>query len=222
MTILSEREKENVEKYFEIPFTALTIEVFKQKLKELRSKYHPDKFEKFADETVKEMATERFQMIQALAEKLESYFAGKPITASDSKGNDEKVFMNPYAVFAANKFKIEILTSNKDLKYRLFGSSYRWLTFGDSFKIPETKAHLIIDEDHRGRRIGYQESIRMYLTFDEETAIESIIEWLYPHLKDQDCSIIIDDEKTAVELSEILYTIRKKAFVRVRLPEGRA
>lgn len=220
MTILSEQEKKQVEKYFEIAFAALTAEVFKQKLKELRSKYHPDKFEKFADETVREMATERFQIIQALAEKLESHFAGNPVNTNDDKKNADKVFMNPYAVFAANKFKIEILTSNKDLKYRLFGSSYRWLTFGDSFKIPETKAHLIIDEDHRGRRIGYQESIRMYLTFDEETAIESIVAWLYPHLKDQDCSIIIDDEKTAVELSEILYTIRKKAFVRIRLPEG--
>ncbi len=221
MAILSEKDKENVQKYFEVPFTALNAEVFKQKLKELRSKYHPDKFEKFADATVLEMATERFQVIQTLAEKLESYFTGKAVHPNHGKKSDEKAFMNPYATFAANKFKIEIITPNKDLKYQLFGSSYRWLTFGDSFKIPNTKAHLIIDEDHRGRRIGYQESIRMYLTFDEETPIESIVEWLYPHIKDQDCTILIDDEKTAVELSQIVYAMRKKAFVRIRLNEGK-
>jgi hypothetical protein len=219
--MLSEQEKEAIQKYFGVPFEELTAEEFKKTLKELRGKYHPDNFEKFADETVREMATERFQIIQTLAEKLEAHFAGKPLSYGSSP-SERETFMHDHAVFAANKLRIDLLTSDKDLKYHLFGSKYRWLQFGDKFTIPETEASIVIDEDHRGTSIGYQESIRMYLTFDENVSIDKIVEWLYPRIKGSTRSLIIAGEKVEIEPFNIFYAIRKKAFVRVELPAGNA
>ena len=57
--ILSSEELQEAEKYFG-PFSDLDLENFKKIRKELQVKYHPDQFEKFEDETVKELATERF------------------------------------------------------------------------------------------------------------------------------------------------------------------
>jgi len=217
--MISEQEREAIQKYFGVPFEQLTAAEFKKTLKELRGKYHPDNFEKFADETIQEMATERFQTIQALAEKLEAHFSGKPLSYG-SQRSEREVFMHEHAIFAANKLKIEVLTTDKDLKYHLFGSKYRWLQFGDTFKIPETEASIIIDEDHRGTSIGYQESIRMYLTFDENVSIEKIVEWLYPRIKGSARSLIVAGEKIEIEPFNIFYAIRKKAFVRIELPAG--
>lgn len=217
--IISDKERDAIQKYFGVPFEALTAETFKKVLKELRSKYHPDNFEKFADDTVREMATERFQLIEELAGKLEAHFAGKPLSYGSSRSDTEN-FMHDHAVFAANKLKIEVLTTDKDLKYHLFGSKYRWLQFGDKFKIPDTEAFIIIDEDHRGTSIGYQESIRMYLTFDEHVSIDKIVEWLYPRIAAGAKSLLISGEIIPIEPYNIFYAIRKKAFIRIELPAG--
>ncbi len=216
---ITEKDKEAIQKYFGVPFEALDKEAFKRILKELRSKYHPDNFEKFEDETVREMATERFQQIEDLAEKIEAHLAGKGMPVA-LRPEDNDTFMHDHAIFAANKLKIEVITTDKDLKYRLFGTMYRWLQFGDKFKIPDTGAVIIMDEDHRGSSIGYQESIRMYLTFDENDSIEKIVGWLYPRIKDSTKSLLIAGEKVEVEPYNIFYAIRKKAFLRVELPAG--
>ncbi len=53
-------EKKLIEKYFGVVLDDLTPEVFKKERKQLMAKYHPDKFQHFDDETVMEMATERY------------------------------------------------------------------------------------------------------------------------------------------------------------------
>ncbi|MDX1939964.1 MAG: hypothetical protein SFU99_05385 [Saprospiraceae bacterium] len=216
---ITEKDKEAIQKYFGVPFEELDAEQFKKVLRELRGKYHPDNFEKFEDETVREMATERFQQIEELAEKMEAYLTGKMPTANFSQAERE-TFMHQHAIFAANKLKFEVLTTDKDLKYHLFGAMYRWLQFGDKFKIPDTNAFIIMDEDHRGTSVGYQESIRMYLTFDENDSIEKIVEWLYPRIQGRAKSLLVAGEKIEIEPFGIFYAIRKRAFQRVELPAG--
>lgn len=215
--MFTEKDKATIEKYFGVRLEELDAAQLKKIHRELRAKFHPDNFEKFEDETVREMATERFQLIEDLVAKLELYLSGKSTNTGFTRSDGED-FMNAYAVFAANKLKIEIITTDKDLKYHLFGTSYRWLQFGDKFKIPETQASIIIDEDHMGRSIGYQESIRMYLTFDENESIEKVVDWLYPRIKDQAKTLLIGGDRIEIEPFNIFYAIRKQAFLRVELP----
>lgn len=215
--MFSEKDKAAIEKYFGVRLEELDLEKLKKLQRELRAKYHPDNFEKFEDETVREMATDRFQLIEDLSAKLEIYLSGKSANAGFAQQEGED-FMNAHAVFAANKLKIEVITTDKDLKYHLFGASYRWLQFGDKYKIPDTKASIIIDEDHMGRSIGYQESIRMYLTFDENDSIEKIVEWLYPRIKNSAKTLLISGNRIEIEPFSIFYAIRKQAFLRVELP----
>jgi hypothetical protein len=215
--MFSDKDKATIVKYFGVRLEDLDVEQLKKIHRELRAKYHPDNFEKFADETVREMATERFQTIEDLAGRIETYLTGKSPNAGFTRADGED-FMNAHAVFAANKLKMEVITTDKDLKYQLFGASYRWLQFGDKFKIPDTQASIVMDEDHSGRSIGYQESIRMYLTFGENEPIEKVVDWLYPRIKDRAKSLLIAGNRVEIEPFNIFYAIRKKAFVRVELP----
>ncbi|MGB1121712.1 MAG: hypothetical protein ACPG3Z_06930, partial [Saprospiraceae bacterium] len=86
-------EKKLIEKYFGVVLDDLTPEVFKKERKQLMAKYHPDKFQHFDDETVMEMATERFQQIQSLTEKIDQYFDGKvTLSLEDKIRRDDAIF----------------------------------------------------------------------------------------------------------------------------------
>ncbi|MBK8705139.1 MAG: hypothetical protein IPN33_17280 [Saprospiraceae bacterium] len=60
-TAISPQEKEEIQKYFGLPLEDLTPETFRQILRQLRAKFHPDAFEKFEDPTVREVMTENFR-----------------------------------------------------------------------------------------------------------------------------------------------------------------
>ncbi len=216
-------EKENIKKYFGVTATALDKEEFEKKRRALRAKYHPDNFAKFDDETVLEMAKERFQLIEALGKKIAISFTDKPTTpksASDSPHPDQRApqYAHVNALFAFRKLKIEILTSDKDLKYHLFGTRYRWLTFGESFAIPNTKATIIIDESHSRVRIGFKESIRMYLTFDESDSIEAIVEWLFSKIEGNATGLIVAGTKIEANANYLIMEIKKHTFLRIGPP----
>ena len=207
-TALSAQDKEAIQKYFGKPLEELSSEEFKQAKKDLRSKYHPDNFEKFEDETVREMATERFQQIEHLTEKMEAYFEGKITLSKDDKHRPQN------AHYAFDGMKIEILTSDKELKYDLFGTFYKWLSLGDQFKIPNTsQAYLIMDESHHGTRIGYQETIRVYLTFGVEDSIEDIVDWFYQRIQGRANGLLIHGQKIEVDPVAMLMAIRKPALL---------
>jgi len=203
-------EKEEIQKLFGLPLEEIDKEKLKQLKKELRAKYHPDNFEKFEDEVVKQMATERFQKIEALSEKIENQLSGSLVIQSDTKAD----YMHDDAQFSGNKLKIEIITTNKDLKYQLFGTKYRWLVLGDSFKIPNSDA-IIVDEDHKGRKIGFVETIRMYLTFSESDSIEPIVEWLIKHIEGEAKSLIIGGRSVAVNREAVEIAIKQKTVLRI-------
>lgn len=210
----SQKEREAVNKLFGIPLEELDQKKFKKLHRELRSKYHPDNFEQFDNEAVKEMATEKFQEIESLSKKIEVYLSGSTPTVPIAS-NEEGDYRHPDARFAGEGIKIEILTANKDLKYHLFGTHYRWLEFGDSFKIPNTKASITIDEGHRGRRVGFQESIRMYLTFDENDSIEAIVDWLFDKIRENVNTLLVKGETVLVDKKAIIVSIKRQTYLRI-------
>ncbi|MEZ4962401.1 MAG: J domain-containing protein [Saprospiraceae bacterium] len=216
-TTFSIKEKEDIRKIFGKPLEELDLETFKKIHRELRSRYHPDNFEHLDNEAVKEMATEKFQTIEALSEKIEAWLTNSQPAGSGYQTNVSD-YLRPEAVFAIKRLKIEILTSDKDLKYHLFGTHYRWLQFGDSFKIPNTKASIVIDEDYAGRRIGFQESVRMYLTFGEGDSIEDMADWLFGKIQGRATSLLIAGNSVKVEPFEIVNAIKKESYLRIGPP----
>ena len=206
----TEADKEAIQKYYGCSLDQLSPEVFHQTRKKLLAKYHPDNFEKFEDETIREMATERFQVLEQLNRKIEAHCAG----SLQRQPGPERAF-HPDAQYAFDKLKIELITSDKDLKYHLFGTFYRWLVYGDQFKIPDTKASIIIDEDHQGSRIGYRETIRMYLTFDTNDPVEKIAAWLYGKIAGRASSLLIHGDVVPVEHEAILRSIKQTTFLQI-------
>ena len=215
---LTSHDKDLIQKYFGVSLEELSPMVFKQKLKELRVKYHPDQFQKFEDETIQEMAKERFQEIEALGKKVEAYLNGETGPPPGSQTKMKRDFMSPEALFATKKMKIEIKTADKDLKYHLFGSFYRWLQYGDTFKIPKTDGTIIMDEEHRGTKIGFEEVVRIYLTFGEEAIIEDMVSWLFGKIEGRANSMIIGDELVKNNYDEIVASIKKQSFLRIGPP----
>ena len=207
------QEKADILKYYELPFDKLDKETFIKKRKQLRAKYHPDNFAKYDDDTVKEMATDRFQSIEKLSEKLAAAFAGKPAAAKNNGTQPD--YRHSSAVFAAKKLKIEIIADDKDLKYTLFGRRYRWLLLGDEFKIPGTDAVIVTDEDHRGTSIGFRETIRIYLTFGEEQKITEIVDWFFPRIENGAQSLLIGGDKIEVNRAAILQALQQRTFLRL-------
>ena len=211
------KEKEDIRKLFGMPLEEMNLEQFKKIHRELRGKYHPDNFEHLDNEAVKEMATEKFQTIELLAEKIEAWMNNSGPAATGYQ-TDLADHLRPDAVFAVKRLKIEILTSDKDLKYHLFGTYYRWLQIGDSFKIPNTKASIVIDEDYAGRRIGFQESVRMYLTFGEDDSIEDMVDWFFGKIQGRATKLLFAGDAVDVDYQLIVNAIKKVSLLRMGPP----
>jgi hypothetical protein len=124
-------------------------------------------------------------------------------------------YLRPGAVFAGKRLKIEILTGDKDLKYHLFGTFYRWLQNGDSFKIPGTGGSIVIDEDYSGRRIGFQESVRMYLTFGEADSIEDMAGWLFSKIVGRADKLLVAGEIVEIDLEKIVRAVKRETLLRI-------
>ncbi len=213
-TTFTIQEKEEIRKLFGQPLEQLDLDTFRKAHRELRSKYHPDNFEHLDNEAVKEMATEKFQVIESLAGRVEAYLSGEKPAATTYASNVED-YLRPDAVFAGKRLKIEILTSDKDLKYHLFGTFYRWLQMGDTFKIPNTGGSIVIDEDYSGRRIGFQESVRMYLTFGEADNIEDLVNWFYPKIIGRADKLLVAGEIIEIDSEKIVRAIKKETILRI-------
>jgi len=206
-TSITPEERASIQKYFGKPPEALTEEEFKAAYRRLQAKYHPDNFEKFEDETVREMATERFQELERLAGKLRKHFSdgGFASRSVETAGSAAR--------YGFDDMKIEINTNDKDLKYQLFGTRYRWLVYGDRFQIPDSGGSIIIDEDHRGHRIGFRESIRLYLTFGPADELSTIVDWLYDNIRERASSLLIQGQVVPVDRAAILNAVRKVSLL---------
>ncbi|MEM1001010.1 MAG: hypothetical protein AAGN35_28405 [Bacteroidota bacterium] len=215
---LSQEDIAEIKELFGTELQGLDPEAFDRLHKELRQKYHPDKFERYDDEVVREMAKDKFQRIEKLAEKVKAHFAGESTIAAPAYGSGTN-YADEDAIFGFDDMKIEIMTRDKDLKYKLFGTFLRWLERGDKFKIPKTNAKITIDQDHRGNRVGFVEAIRIYLTFTAEDPIETIIDWLYERLNGRADALIIEGKRLPVEKLALAAYIRQKAFLGLKAPD---
>ncbi|MFK7924592.1 MAG: hypothetical protein AB8H47_21730 [Bacteroidia bacterium] len=208
-THLTTQEKETIIALYGKSLENLNSEEFEKIHKGLRAKFHPDKFEQYDDEIVREMAKEKFQILEGLGAKVRAHFqaGGGQVVIDDAFGEA--------AVFAYDNMKIEILTRNKDLKYHLFGSRLRWLEQGERFKVPKTGAYLVVEAAHRGMSIGFTESIKIYLTFGPEDDLSEIAVWLYERLEGQAEALIIEGKRLNVSLNDMLGVMRNKSFLRL-------
>lgn len=219
-TYFTPQESADIREWFGLAPEQIDAEILKKTLRELRAKYHPDNFEKFGDATVKQLATDRFQRIEQLAEKLQAWFEGKLPQLPDAPAPPGATF-GPDARFAFQSMKIEIRTGDKDLKYHLFGSFYRWLTLGEKFKIPQAgNAWLIADEEYRGRNIGFQETIRFYLSFDENDPVDAIVDWLWGKIESRADALLIEGEPVASSYEAILLNIKRRSYRRLASSTG--
>ncbi len=219
MIRFSEQEIADIHELFGAMPEQLDAEAFRTTLRELRAKYHPDNFEKFDDAVVRQLATDRFQRIEWLAEKLENYGLGKSLIATPESSaagagvSNEMILSHPAARFAYQAMKIEIRTGDKDLKYHLFSTFYRWLILGERFKIPGAQgAYLIADEGHTGRNIGYVEFIRVYLTFEEPDPVETIVAWLHEKIAGRADLLLIEGDIVPIEYEAMLRVVKMRSF----------
>jgi hypothetical protein len=211
----SESESREIQELFGALPHQLDPDTFKQKLRELRAKYHPDQFEKFGNETVKQLATERFQRIEHLADKLEAFFNLPAARRSEKPGPSAEPFHDPRARFSGHDLKIEVRTDDKDLKYHLFGTFYRWLKMGDTFKVPDTKARITADEDYLGRTIGFVETIRFYLSFEEDDPVDTIVQWLFERIDGRADALLIEGDIVPIVYEEVLSAVKRRTFKRL-------
>jgi hypothetical protein len=213
--IFNPSELTEIQKYFGTSPELLDKDTFKSKLRDLRLKFHPDNFAKFDDDIVLLMATERFQGIETLAAKLEDFLNGKNNVSIQIPAPNEQLAFDEKSRFAYREMKIEIRTADKDLKYHLFGTFYRWLMVGDKFNIPSTSAWVIADEEYNGHKIGFKETIRFYLTFDEKDQPEAIVNWFFEKIKNGADTILIEGQVVPIEYAAILLEVKRRSFLRI-------
>ncbi len=206
MQKLSEQDREKIKKYFGKELGDITEAEFKELHKEARKKFHPDNFAHFDDETVLEMAKDRFQEIEALGKQVTRYLSGD-VSASAQVDNKEE---EAQLVYRSEGMRIDIMTQDAGLKFKLFRS--RFIDRGDEVKIKGTKAKLIALEDYYQRSAGFRETIKVTLSFGEEQNLMPVVEWLFRHISGVTSSFVIEGKVIPIDPYEILKAIRQESI----------
>jgi hypothetical protein len=205
MSRITDQERERIQKYFGKELAEINADNFKGLKKEAQRKYHPDNFAHFDDETVLEMAKDRFQEIERLSQKLEAYLNGNasaaPMVADPAA--------DPNVAYRSDGMDLEIMTSDADLKFRLFRS--RYIRRGDEVRIRGTKAKLISLADYGNRSAGFRENIKLRLAFGPENDLSQIVAWLFRHISGVTSNFVIEGKVVPIEPYEILKAVRREA-----------
>lgn len=206
---ITEEDKSLIIKYFGKPLKELDQEGFQQALKEAKKTYHPDKFSQYDDELILEMAKERFQQIQKLEIKVTNYLKIKEQMGEDADITEED---GPDKGFYTDGINIDIMTTDKHLKYRLFNSPI--IDRGDRVVIKGTKARLIALEDYSPRvSAGFRDNIKVKLSFGVEDSIYEIANWIFKHISGKTSSFVIENELVNITPGEILNAIKQEAHL---------
>ena len=207
---LTQDDLSNLKKFFNLELNDLTEEKLKEARKEARKKYHPDNFSKFDDAIVQEMARERFQQIEILSKKLEEYLIHR-------KDFEEKAGMleddqPSNALYATEGIRIDIMTSDNTLKYHLFSS--RVIYKGDWTRIKGTNAKIYSISDHSSRAaMGFRETIKVLLTFEETDSVNDIVHWFFTHISGRTTSFVIEGRVVKIDPYEIRKAIQKHSIL---------
>ena len=105
--------------------------------------------------------------------------------------------------------KIDIMTSDKTLKYQLFRT--RIIYRGDKTIIPGTKAKIFALENYSGASSGFRENIKILMTFGEDDSITDIVHWLFRNISGRTSSFVIEGKVVKVDPYEMIQAIRKEA-----------
>lgn len=205
MNRLSKQDQELIQKYFGKGLNEINADNFQQLRREARSKYHPDNFTHFGDETVLEMAKDRFQEIEQLSRKIASYLEGLTPAASSAEVPED-----PNVVYRSEGMRIDIMTTDAALKFRLFRS--RMIDQGDEVKIKGTQAKLISLEDYYNRGAGFRETIKVMLAFGEQQDLMPVVEWLFRHISGVTSSFVIEGKLVPIEPYAILKAVRQESI----------
>jgi len=205
MSRLTDQDRERIQKYFGKELSEITPDNFKELQREARRKFHPDNFAHFEDETVLEMAKDRFQEIEALSQKLEAYLSGDASAAAPPAEKED-----PNVVYRSEGMNIDIMTTDTTLKFRLFRN--RLIDRGDEVKIKGTQAKLIALEDYHNRSAGFRENIKVMLTFGEQPDLMPVVEWLFRHISGVTSSFVIEGRVVPIEPYAILQAIRRESI----------
>ena len=204
---ISEEEKVLIVKYFGKDLKELDEEGFKLAAKEAKKTYHPDKFSQYDDDLVIEMAKERFQTIQLLGKKVESYLKIRAGIDEMPEENEDQA-----TGYYTDGIDIDIMTTDKQLKYRIFGQPiiYR----GDRSKIPGTKAKIFALEDYSPRvSAGFRDNVKVKLVFGTEDSVYEIVDWIFKHISGRTSSFVIENKLVNITPGEILQAIKREAHL---------
>lgn len=200
---LTSQDRELIQKYFGHPLEELSPEQFRALRKEIRKKYHPDNFSKFEDETVIELAKERFQQIEGLSLKVEQYLTTKDLI----EPIEEDL---PDQGYRAEGIKLDIMTTDGSLKFQLFRSPY--IDRGDKVKIGSGKAKLIALESYAPRvSAGFRDNIKVKLAFGPEDSVQEIVSWIFQHISGRTSSLVIENKVVQITPYEIQQAIKQEA-----------
>ncbi|MFN0202288.1 MAG: hypothetical protein ACKVTZ_12245 [Bacteroidia bacterium] len=206
-SVLLAHEIQQVEQCFQLKLAEITPEVFRKKHKELLVKYHSDKFEKYNDTLIMELVREKHDAIELAAALIQKHLGQKSVSMSI----DEMIRQNG-AQFAFEKMKVEIVTKDKLFKYYLLETWDMKVYRGESVKIPNTEAKLIIQEQHSGISIGFSENVKLLLTFEVTDSVEMIANWLYEKTLGHASFLLVEGKKVEILYDSILHAIKRSAF----------
>ena len=211
--MLSKEETRSFIKHFEIPLEEISPEDYEKKKRKLRLKLHPDQKDAHDDEEYAEFINNRFVQFQSLCEKAEAYLYKKE--EGISQYGIEEAYLREDAVYSADGLPIEVITRDKNLKYEMFGSRYRWLERGEKYPIPQTDAFIRIEQDYRGSGVGFSEYIKMYLSFGTTQNLEPIIDWLFDKIKEKANGLIIQGNRIDIDKFQMGIFIKKTTFLQL-------
>lgn len=201
MARLTEQDLDKIQKWLGTDLDKLTEENFATALKAARKKFHPDNFAHLDDEGVTEMAKERFQELEKLAAKVKQHL--ETVGQSDAEEAEN-------ARYASDGMAIDIMTSDKTLKFQLFSSAM--IYEGDKVKIPGTAAKFISRDDYLPRiSTGFRDNIKVFLAFGPDDPLQVVVEWLFRQINGRTSSFVIEGKVVPVEPLAILNAVRKEA-----------
>lgn len=196
---LTAQDLEHVEKWFGARLEDIDAERFATLHKAARKKFHPDNFAHLDDETVLEMAKDRFQALEKLASKVLQHFEREaaPIQAAAER-------------YTSDGMALDIMTSDKTLKFQLFRSTT--IYEGDKVSIPNTQAKLIARDDYLPRiSTGFRDNIKLYLQFGPDDSMQDIVNWLFLHINGRSSNFVIEGKVVKIVPEEIYAAIRREA-----------
>ena len=195
---LTTQDLDKIRQWLGSDLSQLTEAGFGEALKAARKKFHPDNFAHLNDDSVTEMAKERFQELEKLAAKVRQHFQ-----AMAGETTEE-------VRYASDGMALDIMTQDNTLKFQLFSSAL--IYENDQVRIPGTGARLVSRDNYLPRvSTGFRDNIKVFLAFGPTDSLDIVVQWLFRHISGRTSSFVIEGKLVPVEPAAILAAIRKEA-----------